>query len=159
MLETLVSPAHAAPTPGVRRLRIDFISDITCPWCAIGLVSLEQAIAELGDEIPVELHLQPFELKHALLVACHRRGENPALHEVLLRAAAEAGLDPARAAVVLAGDDFAAEVRATLREWQGLGIASVPSVLIDRSILIQGGHPPAAIKQLLRQAVAAAQER
>jgi predicted DsbA family dithiol-disulfide isomerase len=43
-------------------LRIDFISDLSCPWCAIGLQGLEQAIARLADELPVELHLQPFEL-------------------------------------------------------------------------------------------------
>lgn len=43
-------------------MKIDFVSDVTCPWCAIGLASLEQAIARLGDEVPIELHLQPFEL-------------------------------------------------------------------------------------------------
>jgi predicted DsbA family dithiol-disulfide isomerase len=43
-------------------MRIDFISDISCPWCALGLVSLEKALAQLGDEIPYELHFQPFEL-------------------------------------------------------------------------------------------------
>ena len=43
-------------------LRVDFISDVTCPWCAIGLQALEQAIARLGDARQVELHLQPFEL-------------------------------------------------------------------------------------------------
>jgi len=43
-------------------MRIDFVSDVTCPWCAIGLQTLEQAISRLGDDIPVELHMQPFEL-------------------------------------------------------------------------------------------------
>ena len=43
-------------------LQIDFISDVACPWCAIGLASLEQALAALGDEIRVELRFQPFEL-------------------------------------------------------------------------------------------------
>lgn len=43
-------------------VRIDFVSDIVCPWCAIGLASLERAIARLGDEVAVELHVQPFEL-------------------------------------------------------------------------------------------------
>ena len=43
-------------------LRIDFVSDVSCPWCAIGLKSLEQAIERLGDEIKVDLHFQPFEL-------------------------------------------------------------------------------------------------
>lgn len=43
-------------------MRIDFISDISCPWCALGLVSLEKALSQLGDEISYELHFQPFEL-------------------------------------------------------------------------------------------------
>ena len=43
-------------------LQIDFISDVACPWCAIGLASLERALATLGDEVRVELHFQPFEL-------------------------------------------------------------------------------------------------
>jgi predicted DsbA family dithiol-disulfide isomerase len=43
-------------------LQIDFVSDVACPWCAIGLASLERALAELGDEVRVELRFQPFEL-------------------------------------------------------------------------------------------------
>jgi predicted DsbA family dithiol-disulfide isomerase len=43
-------------------LKIDFVSDISCPWCAIGLTSLEQALDELKGEVTAELHFQPFEL-------------------------------------------------------------------------------------------------
>ena len=43
-------------------LRIDFVSDVACPWCAVGLNSLEKALQAVADEIPVELHFQPFEL-------------------------------------------------------------------------------------------------
>jgi predicted DsbA family dithiol-disulfide isomerase len=44
-------------------MRIDFVSDVACPWCAIGLSSLERALEEVGDDIgEVELHVQPFEL-------------------------------------------------------------------------------------------------
>lgn len=43
-------------------IKIDFVSDVVCPWCAIGLQALEQAIARVGDEVQVELHFQPFEL-------------------------------------------------------------------------------------------------
>ena len=42
-------------------MRIDFVSDVSCHWCAIGLKSLEQALAKL-PELDVELHFQPFEL-------------------------------------------------------------------------------------------------
>ncbi|MFL6717223.1 MAG: DsbA family protein, partial [Burkholderiaceae bacterium] len=43
-------------------MKIDFVSDISCPWCAIGLNALEQALAEVRGEISAELHFQPFEL-------------------------------------------------------------------------------------------------
>jgi predicted DsbA family dithiol-disulfide isomerase len=43
-------------------LKIDFVSDVACPWCAIGLASFEQALEALGDDIAVELQFQPFEL-------------------------------------------------------------------------------------------------
>ncbi|OWT65880.1 DsbA family oxidoreductase [Candidimonas nitroreducens] len=44
------------------KLKIDFVSDVSCPWCAIGLSSLEQALAQLDGEVGVDLHFQPFEL-------------------------------------------------------------------------------------------------
>lgn len=47
-------------------LRLDFISDINCPWCALGLANLQAALATLGDEIKVDLHFQPFELNPQL---------------------------------------------------------------------------------------------
>jgi len=43
-------------------MRIDIVSDVACPWCAVGLNSLELALQKIADEIPVELHFQPFEL-------------------------------------------------------------------------------------------------
>jgi predicted DsbA family dithiol-disulfide isomerase len=46
----------------VNAIRIDFVSDIACPWCAIGLSSLEQAIERLGEGAEVTVHFQPFEL-------------------------------------------------------------------------------------------------
>ena len=47
--------------PG-QTLDIAFVSDVACPWCAIGLASFEQALARLGDEVAVKLHFEPFEL-------------------------------------------------------------------------------------------------
>jgi len=43
-------------------LRIDFVSDVVCPWCAVGLMSLEQALQRTRGEVEAELHFQPFEL-------------------------------------------------------------------------------------------------
>ena len=45
-----------------RTLKIDFVSDIACPWCAVGLGALEQALGQLKDELAADLHFQPFEL-------------------------------------------------------------------------------------------------
>ena len=44
-------------------MKIDFVSDVSCPWCVIGLLSLEQALAEVAAEgIRPTVHFQPFEL-------------------------------------------------------------------------------------------------
>ena len=48
----------AAPT----KLQIDFVSDVSCPWCAVGLASLEEALEKVKPEIGVTLRFQPFEL-------------------------------------------------------------------------------------------------
>jgi len=43
-------------------MKIDFVSDIACPWCAVGLGALESALKRLEGEVQVDLHFQPFEL-------------------------------------------------------------------------------------------------
>jgi len=43
-------------------LRIDFVSDIACPWCAIGLSSLNLALERLRDTVDAQLVVHPFEL-------------------------------------------------------------------------------------------------
>lgn len=43
-------------------LHIDFVSDVSCPWCAIGLASFELALAGLRDAVRGTIHVQPFEL-------------------------------------------------------------------------------------------------
>ena len=212
-------------------MRIDFISDVACPWCAIGLASLEQALAALGPEAAqIELHFQPFELnpdmppegadaaaylkakygmgdaqlaanrenirargaalgfafgerahvwntfdahrllhwaglqgpaaqlamKRTLLKAYHGEGRNPAAREVLLEAAAAAGLDTTEAAAVIDDHDaFADAVREAESEWQAAGIRSVPSVVLDRRFLVQGGQPPEVFEDALRRRLAA----
>jgi predicted DsbA family dithiol-disulfide isomerase len=44
------------------RLDIAFISDVACPWCAIGLASLDKALARLGGEVEATVRVEPFEL-------------------------------------------------------------------------------------------------
>ena len=45
-----------------RVVKIDVVSDVVCPWCALGVTALEQAIESLAGEVEVELNYKPFEL-------------------------------------------------------------------------------------------------
>jgi predicted DsbA family dithiol-disulfide isomerase len=45
-----------------KKLKIDIVSDVVCPWCAIGYKRLERAIDELGVQDQVEIEWQPFQL-------------------------------------------------------------------------------------------------
>jgi predicted DsbA family dithiol-disulfide isomerase len=89
------------PTP----LRIDFVSDVACPWCAIGLAGLRQALAKLDGTVAAEIHLQPFELSPDMPFAgedavdhiMHKYGISEAQSEanrnVLRKRAAAVGFD------------------------------------------------------------------
>ncbi|MBP5990946.1 MAG: DsbA family oxidoreductase [Piscinibacter sp.] len=214
----------------VKTLKIDFVSDVVCPWCAIGLASLEIALKRLQGEVAAELHFQPFELhpdmgpegvevvpylakkygmsaeqvernqqsiaergkavgfefrmerrnrtwntfdahrllhwagevgaaqqralKHALLSAHFTEGENPGARAVLLRCAAQAGLDATRAAAVVDGDEYADAVREREQLYRQAGISSVPSVIVNERYLIQGGQPPELFEKSLREIAA-----
>lgn len=207
-------------------LRIDFVSDIACPWCAIGLSSLQLALSRLGDAVDAEVVVHPFELnpqmapggeaivdylgkkygrtpaqieeaqsmirergagvgfafgprtrvyntfdahrllhwagiegkqlplKLALLRAYHTDGKDPGNHEVLAEAAASVGLDAAAARKVLQGGDYADEVRAEEREYQAMGIQSVPSIIFNNRYLVTGGQPVEAFEQAIREILA-----
>lgn len=47
-------------------LKIDFVSDVSCPWCVIGLGGLEMALARIGEGIEASITFQPFELNPAM---------------------------------------------------------------------------------------------
>jgi predicted DsbA family dithiol-disulfide isomerase len=119
-------------------MKIELVSDVACPWSAVGLHSLERA------------------LKHALLQAYHGEGRNPGAREVLLELVAAVGLDPARAAQILDGDEFIPEVRAAEGLWLESGIDSVPAVVVNRRQLIQGAQTPEVFAQALRDIAARA---
>jgi len=57
-------------------MKIDFVSDVACPWCAVGLYSLEEAMRRVGPGLKVELKFQPFELNPQM----PPEGENAAEH-------------------------------------------------------------------------------
>ena len=60
-------------TPSVT---IDFVSDVVCPWCALGATALEQAIGNLAGEVSVEMTYKPFELNPDMPA----KGENAVQH-------------------------------------------------------------------------------
>jgi predicted DsbA family dithiol-disulfide isomerase len=208
-----------------RPLQIDFVSDIACPWCAVGLASLQRALARLGDEIDAHITLHPFELnpdmspqgepivdylgrkygrtpeqireaqavirergaregfafgernwvyntfdahrllhwarikgkqlplKVALLGAYHGDGKDPSDPDVLIEAARSVGLDGKTAREVLESGAYADEVRAEEREFQQLGIQSVPAIILDRKFLVSGGQPSEAFEEAIRKIV------
>ena len=221
-----------ARQPAKAAMKIDYVSDIACPWCAVGLHSLERALERIDGAFPVELGFQPFELnpdmapegadlvqylgrryglaepqvranqaalrergaavgfafgergrvwntfdahrllwwagheldadaqrrlKLALLAAYHGDGRNPGARDVLLDIVGRLDLDTGRAAAILDGDEFAAEVRAAEQQWREAGIHSVPSVVVDGRHLIQGAQTQQVYEQALRQLAARSQ--
>ena len=48
------------------QMKIEFVSDVVCPWCVIGLRGLEVALERLGGELEAEIKVQPFELNPAM---------------------------------------------------------------------------------------------
>lgn len=43
-------------------LRVDIVSDVVCPWCIIGYLQLNKALAQMPGEFELDIHWQPFEL-------------------------------------------------------------------------------------------------
>lgn len=44
------------------KLKVEFVSDVVCPWCVVGLRGLEQAVKTLDGTVEIDLHFEPFEL-------------------------------------------------------------------------------------------------
>src|SRR5690242_16906102 len=76
-------------------LRIDFVSDVACPWCAVGLASLQQALKKLDGSVRAEIHLQPFELNPDLA----SEGEDAGEHIMRKYRINEAQMETNRAAI------------------------------------------------------------
>ena len=60
----------------MNKLKIDFVSDISCPWCVIGLKSLEEALARVEGTVSADLHFQPFELNPQMVPEGQDIGEH-----------------------------------------------------------------------------------
>ena len=75
-MTSAVKPVDVLTVVSPCTLKIDFVSDVVCPWCAIGLAALELAIARLGNAVTVAITFQPFELNPQL----PREGEDATEH-------------------------------------------------------------------------------
>jgi len=61
-----------------KKMKIDFVSDVACPWCVIGLGGLERALENLKDVVEPEITFHPFELNPNMA----KGGENMVEHIV-----------------------------------------------------------------------------
>jgi predicted DsbA family dithiol-disulfide isomerase len=91
-------------------------------------------------------------VKERLMRAYHTDGEPISDHDVLTRAATDAGLDAGEVAEVLAGDRYADAVRDDERTAASFGISGVPFFVVDRAIAASGAQSPQILGELLRQA-------
>ncbi|WP_158756051.1 DsbA family oxidoreductase [Dyella sp. S184] len=89
---------QATPVP----VRIDFVSDVSCPWCAIGLASLQQALTKLDGEVAAEIHFQPFELNPQMVP----EGEDSTEHLVHKYGSTPEQIDANREAIRARGESL-----------------------------------------------------
>jgi len=211
-------------------IKIDYVSDVACPWCAVGLGNLNLAIAQLSDQVNFEVHFHPFELNSNMPVGgqdaiehltekygltadqvkanqanirakaleagfafhpegrkrvyntfdCHRLlywaakeydlqkqaslkmellntyfclAVNLDDQENLLDAVMRAGLDKDRAHEILKSKEFSNEVREEESTYTGLGINSVPAIILDNQYLLQGAQPPQSFVNAFEQLI------
>jgi predicted DsbA family dithiol-disulfide isomerase len=78
-----------------KALRIDFVSDVVCPWCVIGLKGLEKALENLKGTVDATIELQPFELNPGMPT----EGQHVAEHVAQKFGGQTAQLDAARDAI------------------------------------------------------------
>jgi predicted DsbA family dithiol-disulfide isomerase len=57
-------------------MKIDFVSDVSCPWCVIGLKGLEVALARVGDLVDADIRFHPFELNPNMPAEGQNLGEH-----------------------------------------------------------------------------------
>lgn len=91
-------------------------------------------------------------VKERLLSAYFTEGARLSDHETLVRLGEQVGLDGDEIRATLAGDAYAAAVRAEAAEAQQLGLGGVPAFVFDRAFLVSGAQPAEALHQALQQA-------
>ena len=211
-----------------RQLKIDIVSDVSCPWCIIGYQSISTALKQLAPQISANISWKPFELNSAMPAEgedmaehlhkkygssktdCERtqsmitdrgaalgfqfnfkadgriyntfnahrllywakqlgkqtelklalfglyfsEGGNPSNIEQLLKVVEKVGLPVEEAQKILASDQFTQEVRTEQPKYQGMGIASVPTFIINDKFTITGGQPVATFVEMLNEIAA-----
>lgn len=207
--------------------RLEIISDVVCPWCYIGKMQLDRALAEAGN--PFSIRWRPFQLnpdmppegmehrayysakfgeeeaesvririteaaaaagvtvdfarirrapntldahrvirwaepealQHAVAGALFRRyfadGEDLGDHGVLVRAAAEAGLERSAVARLLDGDADREFVREEAQATATMGVTGVPTFILGGRYAISGAQPAAVWTKLIEELEAASQ--
>jgi predicted DsbA family dithiol-disulfide isomerase len=95
-------------------------------------------------------------LAERLFEAHFARGENVGNPATLARLAGEAGggLDPARAAAMLATDEGEREVRGAIVQARRLGVAAVPTFVFDGEYGVQGAQPPEVFREVFEELAA-----
>jgi predicted DsbA family dithiol-disulfide isomerase len=91
-------------------------------------------------------------LKEALFAANFVEARNLADHAVLREIAVGAGLPAERVDAVLAGDEFAADVRADVDRARAYGATGVPFFVVDEKYGVSGAQPTELFGQLLERA-------
>jgi predicted DsbA family dithiol-disulfide isomerase len=91
------------------------------------------------------------ELKLALFDLYFKQSGDPSDHKQLLDVVDKVGLDRLQAAAILESDQYQQEVREAQSHYQGLGIQSVPAVIVNNKHLISGGQPTDVFRQALLQ--------
>ncbi|TMR96279.1 DsbA family oxidoreductase [Nonomuraea basaltis] len=96
-------------------------------------------------------HGRADQMMELLLHAYHTEGINVADPQLLQRLGGEAGLNTDEVRAVLAGDDYADQVRADRRRAAELGVTGVPSLVIDGRPPVSGVQPVADLHRLLER--------
>lgn len=91
-------------------------------------------------------------LKEALLAAYFTQVEDVADPQVLRKVATEAGLDPERVDVVLAGQEYEVAVREDVAQAQAFGATGVPFFVVDRRYGVAGAQPVEVLLEVLARA-------
>jgi predicted DsbA family dithiol-disulfide isomerase len=131
----------------MKPLKIDFVSDVACPWCAVGLASLERALDKLDGEVPVEIHFHPFELNPGMAAGGQDASEYLTQKYGSTREQQKASRDAIRARGAAVGFEFREEGRGRiyntfkahrLLHWAGLQDAGRQHAL--KKALLQAYH-------------------